>query len=144
MKIAKLVTISLMSRMIVDEDIFNSLSETEQIEYVKELSIQNLEFKLRNEFHEHLEEIIDDNEVPYDEVRDILIDTSIPYYNLPLGIQKEMLDEQERQGNTKNPAIFISSLEAPTENGGFDWAFSLKGFGYWAKELDIFKPKEKK
>jgi hypothetical protein len=57
-KIAKLVSVTLMTRVIVDE------GATEQD--ILELAIPKLSEKLMDEPYEHIEEIVDDEECPYD------------------------------------------------------------------------------
>jgi hypothetical protein len=57
-KVAKLVSVSLMTRVIVDEN----ASETE----ILELAGIKLAEKIQHELTEHLEEIEDDIECPYD------------------------------------------------------------------------------
>jgi hypothetical protein len=58
-KVAKLVYVSMVTRVIVDE---NS-SETDILIQAQSKFIE----KIENEIHEHLEEIIDDEECPYEE-----------------------------------------------------------------------------
>ena len=61
-KVAKLVSVSLMTRVIVDED----ASESE----ILELAGIKLAEKIQNELTEHLEDIEDDIECPYDPLYD--------------------------------------------------------------------------
>lgn len=58
MKVAKLVTVSLMTRVVVDEN----ASEDEI------LNAATLKFveKINNEINEHVEDIVDDEDCPYD------------------------------------------------------------------------------
>ena len=58
-KVAKLVYVSMVTRVIVDED----ASETDVLIQAQSKFIE----KIENEIHEHLEEIIDDIECPYEE-----------------------------------------------------------------------------
>ena len=62
-KIAKLVTVSLMTRVVVDED----ATDTQILEQAKGHFID----KINTELNEHLEEILDDEEVPFDEAFDL-------------------------------------------------------------------------
>lgn len=57
-KVAKLVYVSMVTRVIVDEN----ASETEILIQAQSKFIE----KIENEIHEHLEEIIDDEECPYE------------------------------------------------------------------------------
>lgn len=57
-KVAKLVSVSLITRVIVDEN----ASEQD----ILELAIPKLSEKLMDEPFEHIEEIVDDEECPYD------------------------------------------------------------------------------
>lgn len=50
-------------------------------------------------------------------------------------IIKEMLDEQERQGNPRDFMVFKKSLGASKPYGGFDWVGSRKKRDYWCKIL---------
>jgi hypothetical protein len=61
-KVAKLVTITLTTRVVVDENAIENDIMT--------LALPRLTDKLINEPFEHLEEIIDDVEVPYDHLYD--------------------------------------------------------------------------
>jgi hypothetical protein len=61
-KVAKLVTITLTTRVVVDENAIENDIMT--------LALPRLKDKLINEPFEHLEEIIDDVEVPYDHLYD--------------------------------------------------------------------------
>lgn len=58
-KVAKLVYVSLATRVIVDEN----ASESEILEIAK----NNFLGKIETELNEHLEEILDDEECPFDE-----------------------------------------------------------------------------
>jgi hypothetical protein len=57
-KVAKLVYMSMVTRVIVDED----ATEDQIIQASKDSFVE----KVRNELGENLEEIVDDEEVPYD------------------------------------------------------------------------------
>ena len=57
-KVAKLVYVSMVTRVIVDEN----ASETDILIQAQSKFIE----KIENEIHEHLEEIIDDEECPYE------------------------------------------------------------------------------
>ena len=61
-KVAKLVYVSLVTRVVVDEN----ASEQE----ILELAIPKLSEKLMDEPFEHIEEIVDDEECPYDHLYD--------------------------------------------------------------------------
>jgi hypothetical protein len=71
-KVAKLVYVSMVTRVIVDE---NS-SETDILIQAQSKFIE----KIENEIHEHLEEIIDDEECPYEESEDENIENYIDIY----------------------------------------------------------------
>ena len=58
-KVAKLVSVSMMTRVIVNENATD--------EQILEASTKNFIEKVRDELGEHLEEIFDDTEMPYDE-----------------------------------------------------------------------------
>jgi hypothetical protein len=62
-KVAKLVYVSLVTRVIVDEN----ASDTEILMKAQSKFIE----KIENEIHEHLESIEDDTECPYDENLDL-------------------------------------------------------------------------
>jgi hypothetical protein len=64
MKVAKLVIVSLMTRVIVEE----GTSETDILIQAQQKFID----KIENEIHEHLESIEDDVECPFDEKFDEL------------------------------------------------------------------------
>lgn len=59
MKVAKLVTVSLTTRIIVEE----GQSESDILELAQMKFIE----KIESEIHEHLESIVDDTECPFDE-----------------------------------------------------------------------------
>lgn len=61
-KVAKLVSVTLMTRVIVDEN----ASEQD----ILELAIPKLSEKLMDEPFEHIEEIVDDEECPFDPLYD--------------------------------------------------------------------------
>lgn len=61
-KVAKLVTVSLMTRVIVDEG-------ATEAEIIEKASIKLAE-KIQNELSEHIESVDDDNECPYDPLYD--------------------------------------------------------------------------
>ena len=58
-KVAKLVYITMATRVIVDEDA--------QDDEIVEASRKNFILKVKEELHENLEDIVDDIECPYDE-----------------------------------------------------------------------------
>lgn len=60
----------------------------------------------------------------------------------PPHIVELMLDEQERQGNPRNVAIFQQKADAGYFEGGFTWAKSVRGPKFWSsihngKKFDI-------
>ena len=57
----------------------------------------------------------------------------IKFKDLPVEIQQRMLDEQERQGNTRCAEVFEESITAPAREGGFLWARSVEGYDFWEK-----------
>ena len=57
----------------------------------------------------------------------------IQFKDLPVEIQQRMLDEQERQGNTRNEKVFEADTSAPGRDGGFVWSKSVEGYGFWKK-----------
>lgn len=61
-EVAKLVTITLTTRIIVDD---NATDDD-----IMALALPRLSYKLTHEPFEHLEGIVDDNEVPYDNAWD--------------------------------------------------------------------------
>lgn len=61
-KVAKLVYITMATRVIVDEDA--------QDDEIVEASRKNFILKVKEELHENLEDIVDDIECPYDENSD--------------------------------------------------------------------------
>ena len=61
-KVAKLVYITMATRVIVDEDA--------QDDEIIEASRKNFILKVKEELHENLEDIVDDIECPYDENSD--------------------------------------------------------------------------
>jgi len=58
-KVAKLVYVSLMTRVVVDENATD--------EQILNAAKPNFEQKIAYELNEHLEDIVDDTECPYDE-----------------------------------------------------------------------------
>ena len=57
----------------------------------------------------------------------------IQFKDLPVEIQQRMLDEQVRQGNTRNEKVFEADTSAPGRDGGFVWSKSVEGYGFWKK-----------
>lgn len=45
----------------------------------------------------------------------------IKFKDLPKKVQEAMLDEQERQGNTRDEAPFIELTRRDQKRGGFNW-----------------------
>ena len=60
----------------------------------------------------------------------------IEFKDLPVEIQQRMLDEQERQGNPRNAKVFEEEMAVGADEGGFVWAESVEGYGFWASILD--------
>lgn len=56
----------------------------------------------------------------------------------PIEVVIEMLNEQERQGNTRDVKVFQDSHNADKEEGGFDWEVSNKGYRYWSNLSDKY------
>lgn len=50
---------------------------------------------------------------------------------VPSYIVNQMLDEQERQGNTRDVSVFENCIKASKERGGFNWGESSQGWDYW-------------
>lgn len=61
-KVAKLVTISMMTRVVVDDDADD--------DFIINRSAMNFINKITNEIGEHIEEIVDDEECPYNPEED--------------------------------------------------------------------------
>ena len=66
----------------------------------------------------------------------------------PPHVVELMLDEQERQGNPRNVAIFQEKADANYFEGGFTWGKSVKGPMFWSSihnghKFDIAIPKPK-
>ncbi len=59
----------------------------------------------------------------------------IQFKDLPVEIQERMLDEQERQGNTRNAEVFEKNIGADVSQGGFLWGNSEEGFCFWDRVL---------
>ena len=60
----------------------------------------------------------------------------IPFKDLPVEIQQRMLDEQVRQGNTRNAEVFEKEIMATPHEGGFLWARSVEGFDFWNRIIE--------
>ena len=50
----------------------------------------------------------------------------------PHHVVELMLDEQERQGNPRNVAVFQKKADAGYFEGGFTWGKSVKGPMFWS------------
>jgi hypothetical protein len=66
----------------------------------------------------------------------------VKWNDLPVEIQEKMLEEQVRQGNKRNPEIFIKSISASKWGDGFDW----DNDGFWDnviyyRNFDVFYSK---
>jgi hypothetical protein len=59
----------------------------------------------------------------------------IQFKDLPPEIQQRMLDEQERQGNTRCAEVFEEYTMAGIRGGGFSWSRTVDGFDFWDKIL---------
>ena len=55
----------------------------------------------------------------------------VEFKDLPVEIQRRMLDEQERQGNPRNAEVFKEDIEAGVLRGGFTWEKSVEGLDFW-------------
>jgi hypothetical protein len=55
----------------------------------------------------------------------------IQFKDLPVEIQQRMLDEQERQGNTRNAKEFEEGIMR-----GFSWDRSVEGFDFWNRIIE--------
>ena len=51
--------------------------------------------------------------------------------DFPLHVVQAMCDEQVKQGNPFNPSVFRVEKLANGPKGGFTWALSKKGHGFW-------------
>lgn len=60
----------------------------------------------------------------------------IRWSDLPLEIQQRMLDEQERQGNPRNPDVFINYLHRGNAGGGMTWKKTKEGHKFWEEVLE--------
>lgn len=70
----------------------------------------------------------------------------IEFKDLPVEIQRRMLDEQERQGNPRNAEVFERFIDTSVNEGGFWWEESVEGHAFWDKILfkgsfDVFYEK---
>ena len=54
---------------------------------------------------------------------------------LPKIVQKQMLEEQVKQGNTENPEVFDKKLTSCRKELGFDWKMSAQRYYYWKNLL---------
>lgn len=66
----------------------------------------------------------------------------------PPHVVELMLDEQERQGNPRNVAVFQKKADANYFEGGFTWGKSVKGPMFWSSihnghKFDIVIPEPK-
>ena len=57
------------------------------------------------------------------------------FKDLPVEIQKHMLDEQVRQGNERDAKVFEEDISAGIGEGGFTWSESGEGHDFWNKIL---------
>jgi len=59
----------------------------------------------------------------------------ITWNKLPVEIQKRMLDEQERQGNKRDPRPFRIQVSEDKFNGGMNWDETNEGANFWVRVL---------
>ena len=59
----------------------------------------------------------------------------IKFKDLPIEIQRHMLDEQVRQGNERDAKVFEEDISAGIGEGGFIWSESGEGHDFWNKIL---------
>ena len=59
----------------------------------------------------------------------------ITWNKLPVEIQKRMLDEQERQGNKRDPKPFRIEVCEDKLNGGMNWCETNEGDNFWISVL---------
>jgi len=59
----------------------------------------------------------------------------ITWNELPVEIQKRMLDEQERQGNKRDPRPFRIKVREDKLNGGMNWYETNEGNNFWIRVL---------
>jgi len=57
----------------------------------------------------------------------------VQFKDLPEEIQERMLDEQVRQGNTRDTEVFEVEASAGFPEGGFTWGDSIEGHVFWAE-----------
>ena len=57
----------------------------------------------------------------------------IKFKDLPVEIQRRMLDEQVRQGNPRNAKVFERFIDTSVNEGGFWWEKSVEGHAFWDK-----------
>jgi hypothetical protein len=55
----------------------------------------------------------------------------LQWKDLPVEIQKAMLDEKFKQTGSRNPDRFIWNTQASTHGGGFNWGSSKDGSKFW-------------
>jgi hypothetical protein len=63
--------------------------------------------------------------------------------DLPVEIQEKMLEEQVKQGNPRNPSVFIQAIYQNRMGGGFTWYESTDGAAFWGEiveqdNIDVF------
>ena len=58
---------------------------------------------------------------------------------LPVEIQKRMLDEQVKQGNQRNQCVFVNEMKASKTSGGFNWDESTESDYFWRQILSAGK-----
>ena len=59
----------------------------------------------------------------------------IEFKDLPAEIQERMLNEQVRQGNSRNAEVFEEDITTGFREGGFNWDASVEGHTFW---VDVF------
>jgi hypothetical protein len=59
----------------------------------------------------------------------------ITWNELPVEIQDRMLEEQERQGNKRDPRPFRIKVHEDKRNGGMDWDETNEGLNFWIRVI---------
>ena len=58
------------------------------------------------------------------------------WYELPVEIQERMLECQVEQGNDKDASVFETNVNTAHPYGGFWWASTVEGIGFWNEVLN--------
>jgi hypothetical protein len=56
--------------------------------------------------------------------------------NFPIEVVEKMIEEQVKQGNCPNVAVFQNDVSACAGDGGFDWSDTKDGDDFWVEVLD--------